>query len=66
MTKEKLLDKLIECIEVELPCEKYYTEETYDKLIDDVLREVFGEKMQEAVSSAKDRLNWNSEIERYE
>ena len=66
MTKKELLDKLIECIEDELPSEKYYTDEAYNKLIDNVLREVFGEKIQEAVSDAKDKLNWNSDIERYE
>lgn len=61
-----LLKKIVDCIEDRLPSQKYFTGEAYDQLIDDVLEEIFGDKVEEAVMNAKCRLKWNDEFKRYE
>ncbi len=65
MDETTLVNKLIEHIENNLPSRKYFTNDAYNRLVDDVMEEVIGEKVQEAVCNAKAKLEWDDEFEVY-
>jgi|LSQX01.2.fsa_nt_gb hypothetical protein len=65
--KDMILGKMVESIQNKLPNPISYTGEAYVELIDYVIEDVIGSKIENAIQSAhQEFIWWNKETERYE
>lgn len=60
-----ILGKMVESIQSHLPDTRDYSGEAYIQLVDRVIDDLFGSKVEDAVQRAQDYLCWNEETEQW-
>lgn len=64
--KDMIRGKIVESIQNNLPGTNLYSGEAYIQLIDDVIEDLFGSKVGDAVQRAHNYLYWDEKTKQYD